>query len=39
MDIKIKINFFSYNKLKFKPRTLKKRLCLILSVLFCLMLM
>ena len=30
MNIKIKLNFFSHNKLKFQPR----RLCLILTVLF-----
>ena len=34
MNIKIKLNFFSHNKLKFQPRTLKKPLCLILTVLF-----
>ena len=33
MNIKIKLNFFSHNKLKFQPRT-SKRLCLVLIVLF-----
>ena len=33
MNIKIKLNFFSHNKLKFQPRT-SKRLCLILTILF-----
>ena len=26
-NIKIKLNFFSHNKIKFQPRNLKKRLC------------
>ena len=33
MNIKIKLNFFSHNELKFQPGT-SKRLCLILIVLF-----
>ena len=32
MNIKIKLNSFSHNKLNFQPRT-QKRLCLILTVL------
>ena len=35
MNIKIKMNFFSHNKMKSQPRTLKKRLCLMLTDLFC----
>ena len=33
MNIKIKLNFFSHNKLKLQPRA-RKRLILILTVLF-----